>query len=188
MKFSIAILASGDGTNAEAIISHFAGHPLISVVLVLSNRAEAGVLKRAEAFGVPGRVFERNQFEGSEVKTWLQEKNVTHVVLAGFLWLIPSSLLQAFPDRIINIHPALLPRFGGKGMFGRKVHEAILAAGEKETGISIHVVNERFDDGRILFQERCAVLPEDSADTLAARVHALEHEHYPSVIERWILS
>lgn len=188
MKFSIAILASGDGTNAEAIMKYFACHPSISVSVVMSNRVDAGVLKRAEVNGIPHRVFDRSQFDGSEVTAWLNEVGVTHLVLAGFLWLIPPSLLKAFPDRIINIHPALLPKFGGRGMFGRKVHEAILKAGEKESGISIHMVNEKFDDGKILFQARCEVLPGDSAETLASRVRVLEHEHYPRIIERWILS
>jgi len=187
MKFSIAILASGDGTNAEAIMKYFAGHSSISISMVLSNRADAGVLKRAEAHRIPHRVFDRNQFDSGEVTAWLSEAGVTHVVLAGFLWLIPPSLLRAFPGRIINIHPALLPKFGGKGMFGRKVHEAILKASEKESGISIHLVNEKFDDGKILFQARCQVLSEDSAETLAARIQLLEHEHFPREIERWIL-
>ena len=188
MKFSIAILASGDGTNAEAIMKYFTGHLSISVSTVMSNRMEAGVLKRAEAHGILHRAFDRNQFTGGEVTTWLTEAGVTHVVLAGFLWLIPASLLKAFPNRIINIHPALLPKFGGKGMFGRRVHESVLEAGEKTSGISIHLVNEKFDEGRILFQAGCEVLPDDSVETLAARIRTLEHEHYPRVVERWIVA
>ncbi len=187
-KFRIAVFASGSGTNAEAIMKHFNNDSRIEVALVLSNNPEAGALIRARNFNVRSKVFDKFQFrETTGVLDWLKEESVTHIVLAGFLWLVPENLLHAFPDRIINIHPSLLPRFGGKGMYGNKVHEAVIAAGLRETGISIHEVNERFDEGKILFQTSCSVDKADSAEMIAQKVHALEHAHYPRVIEDWIL-
>ncbi len=186
--FRLALLASSEGTNAEAIIEYFKQHPQISVDLVLSNRAGAGVLSRAKALNVSCRLFDKEQFQESDaVLTGLTEMGITHLVLAGFLWLIPQKFLETFPNRIINIHPALLPAYGGKGMFGRKVHEAVKAAEEKETGITIHLVNERFDEGKILFQKKCEIVPTDSMDTIAKKVRLLEHEYYPKVIEKWVL-
>lgn len=186
-EFKIAIFASGSGTNAEEIMNHFRQHARASVVLLLSNNAEAFALKRAEKFGVATNVFSRQQYRESEVVLeWLREKEVTHVVLAGFLWLVPTYLTNAFPDRIINIHPSLLPKFGGKGMYGMKVHEAVKAESEKTTGITIHLVNEHYDEGRIIFQAQCDVDASDSADAIASKVHALEYAHYPQVIDQWI--
>ncbi len=187
-KFRIAIFASGSGTNAEAIMKHFQYVPHIKVALLLSNNPDAGALIRASNFRVLVKVFDKSQFrESNEVVDWLKEGRVTHIVLAGFLWLVPENILKAFPGKIINIHPSLLPRFGGKGMYGSKVHEAVIAAELKETGITIHEVNERFDEGKILFQTSCSVNKTDSAETIAQKVHALEHAHYPKVIEDWIL-
>jgi phosphoribosylglycinamide formyltransferase-1 len=153
-----------------------------------SGDPKAFVLQRAKKFGVPFRIFTRQQMmQGNEVLNLLNEYRVTHIVLAGFLWLIPQPLLQAFSDRIINIHPSLLPRFGGKGMYGMKVHEQVKQTGEKETGITIHLVNEQYDEGRILFQIKCPVLENDSPEQIAAKVHQLEYAHYPRVIEEWIV-
>ena len=187
-EFRIAIFASGSGTNAEEIMKHFRHHARVEVVMLLSNAPEAYALKRAEKFNVPTAVFTRKEYKESQVVLeWLQEKQVTHVVLAGFLWLVPGYLTDAFPDRIINIHPALLPKFGGKGMYGMKVHEAIKEQGELTTGITIHLVNEHYDEGRVIFQASCPVGPQDTPETIAQQVHRLEYAHYPRVIEEWIL-
>jgi len=184
----IAVFASGSGTNAEAIFRYFKNHPSIEVVLLLSNNPNAFALERAKKFSVPSRVFTKEQFRNSDgVLNWLQEYKVTHIALAGFLWLIPKYLLQAFSDRIINIHPALLPKFGGKDMYGMKVHEQVKSTAEKETGITIHLVNEQYDAGKIVFQAKCAVDPSDTPEQIAAIVHQLEHAHYPRVIEEWIV-
>lgn len=186
--YRLAIFASGSGTNAEEIFKHFQHHPQIEVVLLLSNNPQAYALERAKRFQVDTRVFNRIEFRESDiVLQWLREKQVTHVVLAGFLWLIPGYLIDAYPSKIINIHPALLPKHGGKGMYGMKVHEAVKACSDRETGITIHLVNERYDEGRKLFQGRCAVPPDASPEDIAQAVHALEYQHYPPVIEQWVL-
>jgi len=183
----LAVFLSGNGSNAEAIFSYYKNHPFIQVVLVLSNNPAAFGLQRASKFNIPSRVFTRQQFrESDEVVQWLKEANVTHVVLAGFLWLIPANLIHAYQNRIINIHPALLPKYGGKGMYGAKVHETVKAAGETETGITIHEVDERYDEGRILFQGKCPIHPTYSPEQIAEQVQRLEHAHYPRVIERWV--
>lgn len=187
-KFRLAIFASGNGTNAEAIMNFFQHNPKITVAILLTNNPEAIALQRAKKFNVPTRVFKASQFrESGEVLMWLREADVTHIVLAGFLWLVPENLLNGFRDKIINIHPALLPKFGGKGMYGARVHEAVRASGEKETGITVHLVNECFDEGRILFQTSCKVEPTDTVEVISEKVHRLEHTHYPSVIGKWIL-
>lgn len=184
----LALLASGNGTNAEELVTYFRNHPRIAVAGILTNNPQAYVLKRAERLQVPALIFTRNQFyAGSEVLEWLHRQEVTHLVLAGFLWLVPMPVIAAFPSRIINIHPALLPRYGGKGMYGMKVHEAVKAAGDTETGITVHLVNEHYDEGDILFQARCAVHPQDTPAMIAANVHRLEHMHFPPVVERWVL-
>jgi phosphoribosylglycinamide formyltransferase 1 len=183
----LAIFASGSGTNAEAIMNHFQQHSSAKVVLLLSNNPEAFALERAKKFNVPTKVFTRQQWKESEiVLEWLAQKEVTHVILAGFLWLVPQYLIQAYPDKIINIHPALLPKFGGKGMYGMKVHESVKSTGEKETGITIHVVNQHYDEGEILFQSKCSVDESDTPATIAQKVHELEYAHFPGVIEKWI--
>ncbi|MGE0590712.1 MAG: phosphoribosylglycinamide formyltransferase, partial [Cyclobacteriaceae bacterium] len=155
--------------------------------LLLSNNAEAYALKRAAKANVPAKVFSRQEFREGIVLHWLKEAEITHIVLAGFLWLIPKELISAYPNRIINIHPALLPKYGGKGMYGSKVHEAVKAAEDKETGITIHLVNEKYDEGKILFQTSVAINSTDTADEIANKVHQLEYAHYPEVIEKWIL-
>jgi phosphoribosylglycinamide formyltransferase 1 len=185
----IAIFASGSGTNAEQIMLYFQKHAQIEVVLVLSNKADAFVLERAKKFNVPSKVFNREQFrETGEVLGWLVKNRITHIVLAGFMWLMPENIIRAYPNKIINIHPALLPKYGGKGMYGHHVHEAVKAAGETETGISIHLVNEKYDEGRILFQESTLLEITDTPDTIAHKVHALEYKHYPEQIEKWVKS
>ncbi len=184
----LAIFASGNGTNAEAIMEYFKNDARVKVVLVLSNNPSAGVLTRAARFGVPTKIFDRKQFRDSdEVVKWLRESDVTHLVLAGFLWLIPENILRAYAPHIVNIHPALLPKFGGKGMYGDNVHNAVVASNEKETGITIHEVNDKFDEGKILFQASCPVLSSDSAASIASKVHQLEHKHFPRVIKQWVL-
>lgn len=185
--FRLAIFASGSGTNAEAIINYFCSHPSIRVQMVLTNNPVAFVLQRAKSHGVAARVFNKTEFRDPRFANDLVAEGITHLVLAGFLWLIPSYLVQAYPHRIINIHPALLPKFGGKGMYGMRVHEAVYRAGESETGITIHDVNERYDEGRILFQARCTVTPQDTPERIAQQVQLLEHRYFPSAIEQWVL-
>ncbi len=179
----IAILASGSGTNAERIIKHFSDHPEGRVTLVMSNNPDAYVLERARMLNVPAEVFNKKELKEGEVLTRLNEEEIDLVVLAGFLWLIPPALVQAFPDKIVNIHPALLPKYGGKGMYGDHVHQAVKESGDKETGITIHLVNECYDEGNILLQAHCAVDPEDSPQDIAKKVHVLEYQYYPEVIE-----
>lgn len=183
----LAIFASGSGTNAEAIMKRFVGHKSIRVELILTNKKDAGVIARAERLRVPCQVFNKTQLEEGWLLEPLKNHSIDYIILAGFLLKIPVSLIQVFPNRICNIHPALLPKYGGKGMYGHHVHEAVINAGEKESGITIHLVNEEYDKGRILFQATCPVLPEDSPDDLASRIHKLEHEHYPRVVEEFVL-
>jgi len=188
-KFRLAIFASGSGTNAEAIMKYFEHHSQIEVGILLSNNQNAFALERAKKFNVPTRVFDKQQFrESDEVVRWLNEFEITHIVLAGFLWLLPENLVQSFSDKIINIHPSLLPKFGGKGMYGMKVHEAVKEAGENESGITIHLVNAQYDDGKILHQSSCLISSEDSAKEIAAKVYELEYANYPRTIEAWVLA
>lgn len=185
IKKKIAIFSSGSGTNAERIMTRFRDHPSGEVIIVLSNKPDAPVLERAKRFDVATHVFDRQRFhETTEILDLLQSLGVSLVVLAGFLWLVPEYLTKAFPKRMVNIHPALLPRYGGKGMYGRQVHEAVINNNEKESGISIHYVNERYDEGAIIFQARCEVKSDDTPESLAERIHHLEYRHYPEVIER----
>ena len=184
-KKKIAIFASGSGTNAQQIMSHFKNHPAGEVALVLSNKPDAYVLERAKTFHIPTHVFDRTSFyDTTEVLEVLHEKGVSLVALAGFLWLVPVYLIRAYPDRIINIHPALLPAYGGKGMYGRHVHEAVINNGDTESGISIHYVNEKYDAGMIIMQAKCEVKEDDTPESLAERIHHLEHQYYPEVIEQ----
>lgn len=183
----LAIFASGSGSNAQKIIEYFKDNKEVKVELIVSNKKDAFVLERAKKIGIPAVVFEKNDFkEGHKVVEKMLESGIDWIILAGFLLLIPTELISAFPDRIINIHPALLPAYGGKGMYGMKVHEAVLAAGEKKTGITIHMVNERYDEGKIIFQECCEVEPGDTPDQVAEKVHKLEHAHFPKVIEQLV--
>lgn len=184
MTKKVAILASGNGTNAENLIRYFRRRQSAEVALVLTNRSAAYVLQRAEALGVPALCFNKEEWaDGQPVLHALAAHGIDFVVLAGFLARVPGNILHAYPQRMVNIHPSLLPKFGGKGMYGDRVHQAVLEAGESESGITIHYVNERYDEGAIIRQYACPVLPGDTPDTLAARVHQLEYEHYPEVVE-----
>jgi phosphoribosylglycinamide formyltransferase-1 len=185
---NIAIFASGSGTNAEQIIKYFRHHTDVRVAVILSNKADAGVHLRAKHAGVPSFTFTNAAFrEAFPILRKLAEYRTDFVVLAGFLLKIPVDMILAYPGKIINIHPALLPRFGGKGMYGDHVHQAVVAAGETQTGITIHYVNEQYDEGAIIFQKTCPVLPSDTADEVAAKVHELEYRYYPQVIEKWLI-
>jgi len=184
---NIAILASGSGSNAEQIIRFFAEDPDVHVVRVLCNKPGAYVLERARKLNVRSILFNRETFYHTEsVLDELQSASVDLIVLAGFLWMIPDYLLKSFSGRILNIHPALLPDFGGKGMYGIRVHEEVIRTGQKKSGITIHLVDEHYDHGRIVFQAECAVLPDDTPDSLATRIHALEHRYYPQVIRDYL--
>ena len=184
---NIAIFASGAGSNAQKIIDHFKNHLSARISLVVCNNPEAGVLKIAEKEKIPALIIEKEKFySGDAYIKELKEKEIGLIVLAGFLWKVPDILIKEFSRRIINIHPALLPKYGGKGMYGAAVHEAVIANKEKESGITIHFVDELYDHGKIIFQAKCTVLENDTAETLAQRIHALEHEHYPRVIEELV--
>lgn len=185
---NIAIFASGSGTNAENITRYFAKSDTVKVAVVLSNNRNVGVHTRVNRLGIPSFVFSRDEFvAGTPVLEKLAEYGVDFIVLAGFMNKISDILLAAFPGKIVNIHPALLPKHGGKGMYGMHVHEAVVAAGERESGITIHYINERYDEGAVIFQAVCPVLPSDSPEDVATKVHALEYAHYPRVIEEMLL-
>lgn len=179
----LAILASGSGSNAEKIMEHFQNSDKGKVVLVASNKPGAYVLERAKKFQVPTFSFTRKEMEEGILLKKLEEEQIDWVILAGFLLKIPDALTRAFPDHMVNIHPALLPKYGGKGMYGAHVHEAVKAAGEKETGITIHLVNENYDEGKIIFQAHTPIDELDTPDSIAAKVHELEHKYFPKVIE-----
>ncbi|MEX0987266.1 MAG: phosphoribosylglycinamide formyltransferase [Bacteroidales bacterium] len=182
---NIAIFASGSGTNAQNIIRFFRPKENINVKLVLCNKPEAGVIDRAKELDTETFIFTRDDFYNTDlVNDKLEQYGIDYIVLAGFLWLVPESIVKAYPNAIINIHPALLPKYGGKGMYGSKVHEAVIANGEMESGITIHYVNEKYDEGNIIFQARCSVDRADTPETLAKKIHQLEHAHFPSVIEK----
>lgn len=185
----IAIFASGSGSNAENIFNYFSKSTHIRVEMFLTNNPSAYVLERARKLGVECVVFDRTQFyQSDEIATLLHHRRVDFVVLAGFLWLVPPNLIEQYPNRIVNVHPALLPAYGGKGMYGDNVHRAVVAAGESESGITVHYVNEIYDNGAIIAQHRCPVLPDDTAESLAQRIHQLEYNHFPKDIESAILS
>ena len=185
MKKNIAIFASGSGSNAENLIRYFQKSDSVEVSLVLSNKTDYFRFDIPNRLKVPCNVFPKEDWiAGDEILAILQEYRIDFIVLAGFLVRVPDLLLHAYPNKIINIHPAHLPKFGGKGMYGDRVHEAVVAAGEKESGITIHYINERYDEGNIVFQAACPVLPTDSPEDVAKKVHALEYEHFPRIIER----
>lgn len=181
---NIAIFASGSGTNAENFARFFAHDDTVRISLVLSNHATAGVHQRMTAFGIPTMTFSNECFRnGDDIVKVLKENNIDFIVLAGFMNKISDPLLEAYPNKIVNIHPALLPKFGGKGMYGMHVHEAVIAAKEKESGITIHYIDEHYDEGTIIFQSKCPIIPEDDAESVATKVHALEYEFYPKVVK-----
>lgn len=184
----IAILASGSGSNAENIYNYFKNNKQVEVALIVSNKQDAYVLKRAENLNIESVVFSKNDFETTEkVLDFLKNKNIDFIVLAGFLLKVPANIINAYPNRIINIHPALLPKYGGKGMYGDNVHKAVCQAGEAESGITIHYVNENYDEGNIIFQAKCPVSKEDTYEDIAKKVHILEYTHFPEIIESVIL-
>ncbi len=181
----IVIFASGNGTNAENIIRYFQHSKRIRVSEVLTNNPEAGVVERAKKLDVPVRFFSGKDFSRrEEIVRHLIKIETDLIVLAGFLWKIPAALIRQFPEKIINLHPALLPEFGGKGMYGMHVHEAVLAAGKKKSGITIHYVNEHYDEGKIIFQAEVPVQSTDTAETLAEKIHQLEYNYFAGVIEK----
>ena len=180
----LVIFASGAGSNAQRIISYFKGSPLAKVVLIVCNKQGAGVISIAEKENIPVLLVEKERFfKGDAYVPELNDVRADLIILAGFLWKIPQVLIDTYPKRIINIHPALLPKYGGKGMYGQYVHEAIINAGEMESGITIHYVDEHYDNGDIIFQTACPILDDDDPGSLADRIHHLEHLHYPRVIE-----
>ena len=182
---NIAIFASGDGSNAEAIVKHFANSITTCVKVVLSNRQKAGVHDRIKALGIPTLTFSKDEWKDcSKILSTLQKNDIDLIVLAGFLCMIEAPLIEAYKGKIINIHPSLLPKYGGPGMWGHHVHEAVITAGEKESGITIHHVTKEVDGGEIIFQATCEVKPNDTTETLASRIHLLEHKHYPFIIEQ----
>jgi len=184
----LAIFASGSGTNAENIIRYFQNKPWINISCICTNRADAFVIERVRKYEIPVLVFSREDFyQSGKVLNYLNQKGTDWIILAGFLWLIPGNLIETYPSKIINIHPALLPKFGGKGMYGAAVHEAVINNRETHSGITIHYVNPEYDKGSIIFQATCPVLPDDTPDSLAVRVHELEYLHYPRIIEQEVM-
>ena len=183
----IAIFASGSGSNAENIAGYFENSTIARVEAIYCNNPKAPVIQRAARLNIPLVLFDREEFYAEEtVLRDLQSRKIDLIVLAGFLWLVPGNLTRAFSGKIVNIHPALLPKFGGKGMYGMAVHEAVIEAGEKESGITIHLIDEVYDRGKILLQVKCPVMPGDTPEALAERVHQLEYEHYPKAIEQLV--
>ena len=185
---NIAIFASGNGTNAERIISYFKESELAQVDVILTNKSDAGVIARAHALFVDVHVFTRDDFYNSnKILDTLAQYKVDLIVLAGFLWLVPENILDKYKNSIVNIHPALLPAYGGKGMYGAHVHEAVIAAGDDKSGITIHKVNKLYDDGQIIFQADVEIESNETPDSLARKIHLLEYEHFPQVIEKLLI-
>ncbi|MEL6557246.1 MAG: phosphoribosylglycinamide formyltransferase [Bacteroidota bacterium] len=185
----IAIFASGSGTNAENLTRNFQGVKDLEVAVILTNKKDAFVIQRAKNLNVPYEVFSKTDFADSESQTVLKllaQYKIDFVVLAGFLLKVPQFFIENYSNRIINIHPSLLPKYGGKGMYGQHVHEAVIAAKEKASGITIHLVNEEYDKGKVLFQATCEVSTDDSATDLAAKIHQLEYEHFPKIVANYI--
>lgn len=181
----IALFASGSGTNVENIANYFKGKTTAKPVCVLCNKPEAFVLERAKRLNLDSMTFNRADFnDGKKIMDFLVNHDIDMIVLAGFLWLVPQYLIDAYPSRIVNIHPALLPKFGGKGMYGMHVHEAVKQSGETETGITIHLIDGNYDKGSTVFQAKVAIDPSDTPDDIANKVHALEYKYYPEVIEK----
>lgn len=181
----IALFASGSGSNVENIANYFSTNDSVSIDIVLVNKPDAYVLERAKKLDIESKIFNRSDFYNNDsISELLNSRDIDLVVLAGFLWLIPEHLVTAFPNKIINIHPALLPNYGGKGMYGNKVHEAVVNNKEAESGITIHYVNEKYDDGAIIFQAKVSLTEEDTPETLAKKIHQLEYEHFPKVIDK----
>lgn len=185
-KINIAVFISGTGSNARNIIKYFKNHNKIEVSLIVSNRVDSGALQISRDTGVPFYIMNREEFSGKKIIEILQAHRVQSIVLAGFLWLIPQHLIKLYPNRIINIHPALLPKYGGKGMYGMKVHQSVKDAGENESGITIHLVNEEYDKGEILLQKKTEILPVNTAEEIAQKIHELEYQYFPATIEEYL--
>lgn len=186
---NLAIFASGNGSNAQRIAEYFSNHPSIKVSLIITNKKDAYVIERAKNLDIPYMYFNRADFyESNKILDTLHENNIDWIILAGFLWLVPTNLLQNYPNHIINIHPALLPKYGGKGMYGMNVHKAVIDAKEKASGITIHFVNEKYDEGKHIFQTHCTIDNNDTPESLAQKIHLLEYEHFPVIIEKTILN
>lgn len=184
----LAIFASGTGSNARKIVAYFKEHPKIEIALIISNKKDAPVLDMARENDIETLVIDRHGFyETTELLQQLKARQVDFLVLAGFLWLIPMYLVKAFDRKIVNIHPALLPKYGGKGMYGMRVHEAVKAADELETGITIHYVDEQYDHGAIILQKKCEIAPTDTSQDIARKVQALEHQFFAPIIEKLLL-
>lgn len=184
LKKRIAIFASGSGSNTQKILEYFKDHELAEISIILSNNPDAYVLQRADNFETPSHVFDRNEFYKTDsIVQLLKNLEIDLIVLAGFLWLVPQNLLNAFPDRVINIHPALLPHYGGKGMYGDHVHRAVLDAKESESGITIHYANDKFDEGKIIYQAKYKIDPDDTIESIKFKGQQLEHQHFPRIIE-----
>ena len=182
---NIAILASGSGTNAENIIKYFHANSNVKVSKIYANNADAGVIKRANSLNVPILIFNKSDFnQTTKILDDFKSENIDLIVLAGFLWLIPENIISNYKNKIINIHPALLPKYGGKGMYGSFVHSKVIEMGEKESGITIHYVNEKYDDGNIIFQAKCEISNNETAESLAKKIHVLEQKHFPAEIEK----
>lgn len=184
----LAVFASGAGSNAQQIIKRFRNHPDIQVCLVVSNRPGAGVIGIAQSAGVPVLLIERERFmKGDAYTPELESAGIDVIILAGFLWKVPNRLVEAYRGRILNIHPALLPSHGGKGMYGMHVHESVITSGDKKSGITIHLVDELYDHGTHVFQTAIDITPSETAESLAARIHELEHRYFPAVIEKFVV-
>ena len=186
---NIAIFASGNGSNAENIVNYFTSHEEINIAMIISNRPNAYVHERANKLNIPSYTYNKSDFDnGTAILVKMAEYKIDFIVLAGFLLKVPQSIMDAFPNRIINIHPALLPKYGGKGMYGDNVHNSVKNAGEIETGITIHYINENYDEGDIIFQAKCEVADLDSPQDIANKVHALEQIHFPKIIEETVIN
>lgn len=183
----IAIFASGEGTNAENIIRYFQQSKIAKVVVVFANKQYIGVFQRAEKFGVEVKFVPNSDFKNGVALKELQKYNIDFIVLAGFLYKVPDDIINAYPNKIVNIHPALLPKHGGKGMYGLRVHASVIADGDKESGITIHYIDNNYDQGKNIFQAKCLVMPDDTPESLAQRVHKLEYKYFPAVIEAILL-
>lgn len=181
---NVAVFASGSGSNAENIISYFKNNENVAIKLIVSNKPDAYVHERARKTGVKSVTFSKADFESPRVMEFLQANHIDFIVLAGFLLKVSSDIIEAYRDKIVNIHPALLPKYGGKGMYGDNVHKAVVAANEKESGITIHYVNENYDEGNIIFQAKCEVLPNDTYEDVARKVHELEYKYFPEIIDK----
>jgi phosphoribosylglycinamide formyltransferase-1 len=179
----LAIFASGEGTNTQNFIDYYKGRTDVSVALIVCNNEKAGVINRAKEARIPYLIVDKQTFYNTDIVLNELREKVDFIVLAGFLWMIPDNIIKAYPCKIVNIHPALLPKYGGKGMYGSKVHEAVIANGELASGITIHYVNDKYDDGEIIFQEKCLVEAFDTPETLAKKVHHLEYLFYPVIMD-----